>query len=616
MAEPYIGKVLRVDLSTGKMTEEQVDPHILHDFVGGNGVGVRLLYDEVPPSVKPLDPENRLIFATGPLAGTNVPGSGNFSVITKGPLTGLLTSAQANGFFASRMRFAGFDFIIFQGAAKEWQYLYINDGKAELRSAEHLFGLDTWETEKQIKEEVGQKKASVACIGPGGENLVPFAAVVSDHGHVAATNGPGAVMGSKKLKAVVVCSSKNKVEVADTQKIKDLRGDFLKAAETGGLGAMAKNLGSYGAFEMMFQMGGVVIKNYSTSEPPADKERFYAANINARYPRLPRPCWACSWAHCKKTTITDGELAGYEGEEPEYEGICAWTTNIGSNDFGWAVKLNDVNDGMGLCLKECSFVIAMAIELFEKGVLTTEDTGGLELKWGDPAVVQTLIEDIGNRRGFGAVLALGVKKAAEKIGGEALQVANYMGHGLAPQVIDGRGYWPNWFNMEFSDTGSFYGAPGTDPDTGVTEKIGIFDTDKFGYSFARNSWRQMTYDTLGVCYFLLTGPMQPMVDCLNAATGWNLSKEEFLQVGHRITVMNRAFNLRAGMTADNDLNHSPRYGMAEVGGPMNGKTPVAAKERVAKDYYREHGWDETTSKPLPETLQTLGLEDVIKDFWN
>ena len=616
MDSPYVGRVLRVNLSTGKIIEERVDAQTLRDFVGGHGAAIRMLYREVPPSVQPLDADNRLIFATGPLAGTRVPGSGTFSVVTKGPLTGFLTSAQANGFFGARMRFAGYEFIVFQGAAKEWQYLYIQDGKAELRSAEHLVGLDTWVTEKRLKEEVGQQKASVACIGPAGENLVPFAVVCADEGHVASTNGPGAVMGSKKLKAVVVYGSKSSVEVADPEKLKDLaRGEFLKAAEAGTMGPLIKNMGTFGYFESMFQLGGVTVKNYTTNVWPT-KERFYGQNIRARYQRLPRPCWSCSWAHCAVTTINDGELPGYQGEELEYEQLTGWSLNIGSDDFGWATKLGNLNDGMGLCAKECTYAVAMAIELFEKGVLTVKDTGGLELKWGNPAPVATLIEDIAHRRNFGAVLALGVKKAAEKIGGEALNVANYMGHGLAPQVVDGRGYWALWFDMEFSDTGSFYGAAGTDPEVGVTEQIGLFDTDKFGYSFARASWREMTKDMLGGCYFFMSGALQPIVDTLNAATGWNFDKDEFIKVGRRITTLNRAFNLRHGMAAAHDLGHSPRYGMPQADGPMKGMSPVAAKEKVAKDYYREHGWDETTSKPLPETLKMLGLEDIIPYLWD
>jgi len=615
MADTYIGRVLRVDLSAGKFTDERVDPQILRDFVGGSGVGVRMLYSEVPPSVKPLDPENRLIFASGPLAGTRVPGSGTYSVVTKGPITGFLTAAQANGYFGARMRFAGYEFIILQGVAPEWQYLYIADGKAELRSAKHLLGLGTLETEKRVKEEVGQKKASVACVGPAGENLVSFAAICSDEGHVASTNGPGAVMGSKKLKAVVVYGSKNIVDVANLQKLNDLaRGDFLKAAEASPTGSMVKNLGTSGGFEGSFQVGLVPIKNYSTNEWP-NKERWYGQNLRARYPRLPRPCWSCSWSHCSIITITDGELANYQGGEPEFEVLGAWTANIGNDDFSWAVRLGNLIDDMGLDMKECTFVVSMAIELFEKGVLTTADTGGLELKWGNPAAVAHLIEDIAHRRSFGAVLASGVKKAAEYIGDEALNVAVYVGHGLAPQGLDGRGNWPTWFMMEFGDSNTMYGVPGTDPDLGVTENIGLHDYEKFGYSHARNVWRMMTYDALGGCFLLMTGPLQPIVDTLNAATGWNLSKEEFIKVGHRIAVINRAFNLHHGMTAADDLNHSPRYGMAQVDGPMKGMTPVAFKEKVAKDYYREHGWDEATSKPLPETLHMLGLDGIIKDLW-
>jgi len=616
MNEAYAGKILRVNLSTGEMSEDFVDPKILREFVGGHGVAIRMLYDAISPSVQPLDPENVLIFASGPLAGTRVPGAGTFSVVTKGPLTGFLTAAQANGFFGARMRFAGYEFIIFEGAAPEWQYLYIHDGVAELRSAEHLLGMDTWKTEQVLKEEVGQKKASVACIGPGGENLVPFAVVCSDEGHVAATNGPGAVMGSKKIKAVVVYGDKGRIEGADPERLKELaRGEFLQAAEAGFMGPLIKNMGTEGYFETMFQMGGVTVKNYSSNDWPT-KERYYGQNIRARYPRRPRPCWSCSWAHCSMMTITDGELENYEGEELEYEQLTGWTLNIGNDDFSWATKLGNLNDGMGLCAKECTYAISMAIELYEKGVLTKEDTGGLELTWGNPKPVETLIQDIAHRRNFGAILSLGVKKAAEKIGGEALNVAVYMGHGLAPQVVDGRAYHGLWYNMEFSDTGSFYGGAATDPEVGVNEQIGLFaDDPNFGYAFARASWREMTKDLLGVCYFFETGPLQPIVDTLNAATGWDLDKEEFVKVGRRITTLNRAFNLRHGMTAENDMNHSPRYGMPQADGPMKGVTPVPFKEQVAKGYYKEHGWDTTTSVPLPETLTELGMEALIKDFW-
>ncbi len=615
MVDTYTGRVLRINLSNGKITKEQINHQILRDYLGGCGVGVRILYNEVPPTVQPLDPENLLIFASGPLAGTRVPGSGTYSVITKGPITGFLSSAQANGYFGARMRFAGYEFIIIEGVASSWQYLYIADGEAELRSAESLLECDTWETERRLKKEIGHKKASVACIGPAGENLVSFAAICGDEGHVASTNGPGAVMGSKRLKAIVVYGTKSEVEVADIKKLNDLaRGEFLKAAELSPTGSMVKELGTSGGFEGSFQAGLVPTKNYSTNEWP-NKERWYGQNLRARYPRLPRPCWSCSWSHCSIMTITDGELAKFQGGEPEFEVLGAWTANIGNDDFSWAAHIGNLIDGLGIDMKECTYTISMAIELFEKDILTTDDTGGLELKWGNPSAVARLIEDIAYRRGLGAVLALGVKRAAELLGDEALKVAVFVGHGLAPQGLDGRGNWPTWFMMEFGDANTMYGMPMTDQDLGVYENIGMHDYEKFGYSHARNAWRMMTYDTLGGCFLLMTGPLQPIVDTLNAATGWNLSKEEFIKIGRRISALNRAFNIRNGMTADHDLNHSQRYGMAQVDGPMRGSTPVEYKAKVAKDYYREHGWDEATSKPLPETLHMLGLDDVSKDLW-
>ena len=612
---PYIGRILRVDLSTGKISKELFEPKLLRMFVGGNGVGIKILYDEVPPGVKPYDPENRLILAAGPLNGTRVPGSGCISVVTKGPMTNLLTSAQANGFFGARMRFAGYDAIVIQGTSPEWEYLWIHEGEAELRPADHLLGLDTWETEGRLKEELGQKRASVACIGPSGENLVPFSAICCDHGHVASTNGPGAVMGSKRLKAVVVFGQKSSVEVWDSDRLNTLaRGDFLRSAEESFMGAMIKSVGTHGYFATMYPIGGVTIKNYTTNEW-STIAKYYGENIRARFERKPRPCWACPWAHCAETKVTEGPLTGYEGEEPEFEQLTAWSMNIGNDDIGWAIKLGNLNDGMGMDVKECTYAISLAMECYEKGIIGLKETGGLELKWGNTEAVAQLIEDIAHRRGFGAVLADGVKKAAERIGGEAPNLAVYMGRGLAPHVVDPRGYWPLYFCMSLSDTGSFYGTAGQDPDLGLMDQVGLHDTNKIPLGQAKGSCRWVFMDAVGVCMFFLMGRLGPIAETVAATTGWHFTVQELLEVGERITAISRAFNIRHGLVPEQDYTVSPRYESSPSDGPFKGVEVGPVQAKVAREYYQAKGWDAETSKPLPETLHRLGLDSIVKDLW-
>ncbi len=441
---PYQCRILRVDLSTGKINKELFDSQELRKYIGGNGVGIKILYDEVPPEVGPYDPGNRLIFAAGPCNGTKVPGSGIVTVVTKGTLTNMLCSTQANGFFGARMRFAGFEVIIIQGASSEWKYLWIHDGEAELRSADHLLGLDTWETEDRLKNELGQTRSSVACIGSSGENLVRFSGIFCDHGHVASTNGCGTVMGSKKLKAIAVFGQKSSVEVWDIDRLSAARSDFLKDAEQSWIGSTVKDFGTLGTFPAMDSMGTVPVKNMTTNVSP-ELPAFYGQNIRAKFKRKPRPCWACPWAHCSEITVTEGPLAGYEGEEPEYEDMAAWGVNVGIHDPGMAIKLSNLNDRMGMDVKECGFVVSMAIECYEKGVIGLKETGGLELKWGNAEAIGQLIEEIAYRRGFGDILAEGVMRASERIGGDARNFAVYIGRGFAPHVVDLRGMWSVMF---------------------------------------------------------------------------------------------------------------------------------------------------------------------------
>ena len=610
----YSHRILRIDVNTGEAKREIFDTAETRKFIGGNGIALKILYDEVPPEVKPLDPENKLIFTTGPLTGTRIPGTGTYQVSAKGPLTGLLVSSQANGYFGARMRHAGYETIILEGATADWKYIWIHDDKVEVRSAAHLMGMDVWETQKKLVEEVGKAKASVACIGPAGENLVPFAGILNDFGHIASTNGPGCVMGSKKIKAVVISTDNSSVDIWDEALNTDIRKNFLAGAEKSGLGGHAKVAGTLGYFDGLPPRSGQSIKNYSTNVFHGI-EKFSKAEREEYVDRKKTTCWACPWAHTAEVVVKKGKAKGFKGEEPEYEAASAWSTNIGNDDYGESIRLSYICEAMGLDAKEAGFTISLVMECFENGLITLEDTGGLDLSWGSTDSVAQLLEDVAHRRGFGAKIAGGVKATAEGIGGEALNMGVYVGRGLAPNIVDERMAGPAFYNLALSETGSFYGMAGKDLQIGNTDDVGMLDFDKIGTAMARNSTKWLLMDSYGCCMLFVSGDLLPTLAAINAATGWDMTLEELLKAGERIKTISRAYNLLNGLTAEREMSVSPRYARPPVDGATFGVITQLLHKNVFTDYYLRSGWDEQTSKPLPETLRDLGLDNIIKDLW-
>ncbi|MDP2951884.1 MAG: aldehyde ferredoxin oxidoreductase N-terminal domain-containing protein, partial [Chloroflexota bacterium] len=291
----YMGKLLRVDLNSGRITEEMLDEGVLRDYVGGMGLGAKYLYDEVDPQTPWDDPANRLIFASGPLGGTRLDGSGSYSVTSKGPLTDGAGCSQANGYFGAYLKFCGYDAVIVQGKAKRWLYLSIDDGKAELREAGHLVGKDTWETEALIKAELGkkEKQASVFSIGPAGENLVKFAAIVGDKGHVAGHNGLGAVMGAKKLKAVVAARGHRIPKIAEPEKFRTLAQELFDLRKDDPVIGQRHNLwGTSTLYSITEPLGRLPVRNM-TSAIFGQGEKFNGPYYRAHWKIKPNPCWAC-----------------------------------------------------------------------------------------------------------------------------------------------------------------------------------------------------------------------------------------------------------------------------------------------------------------------------------
>lgn len=610
----YTGLYLRVDLTTGKITKEQLDPQMVRKYIGGNGIGTKIIYDEVPPSVGPFDPENRLVINTGPLNGTRLPGTGTYHITTKGPLTNKLCAAQSNGFFGARLRFAGYDGIIFQGASPEWVYLWINDGEAELRPADHLLGLDTWETQDRLQEELGGRQVGVACIGPAGENLVRYAAIYNDHGHLAATNGPGAVMGSKRLKAIAALGPTG-VKVHDPERIESLRAPWLEYTDQTLLGYV-KHVGTIGGFSGQTLIGVVPVKNYTTTLFP-EHAQIDGSYIREHFDSRKRPCWACPWAHCHEIKITEGKHKGFVGEEPEYESQAAFSAMVGVTDAGEMLYLANMCDRLGFDAKELGFTLGMAMECYNEGLIGPEQTDGLDLKWGNAEAIDELIHNIAHRRGFGNVLAEGTKRASDLIGGDAPNRAVYMKDSISPHTHDDRGHWGLGLVQVFSDYGTGVGYPPDfypNPDIGLAEAIKPQDPVALPKWMARAAGTGQFHDTLGQCFFL-NANADLIADGVNAATGWDLTAQEALETGRRILNLQRAYSIRHGIEPEKWDSISPRYATEVPDGPLQGSSVGPHVPQMRRDYYRHLGWDEATSKPLPETLRRLGLEDVIADLW-
>ncbi len=620
MAVPgYAGKVLRVDLTNERITEEVLDEATLRKWVGGVGIGAKYLYEEVPPKVQWNDPENRLIISTGPLGGTRAGGSGTHCIVSKGPLTNGAVSTQANGFMGAYMKFSGYDAVIFQGASKKWVYLYMHDGKAELRDAQQLVGKDTWETEDAIKKELGYRERgmSVFCIGPAGENLVKFAGIFGDKDHAAGHNGVGAVMGSKKLKAYCAARGSATLPVSSPRKLSTLANkawEALKSDPERNRFLQWGTGGDYESGEHRVVAGTLPIKNYTTNLYP---EARLMTNQYARehWTAKRNPCWACQAHHCSMITFTDGPYKGQTVEEPEYELWAAMGPLIGNTDPAEALILNNLVTRLGLEGNESGFILSMVIDLYEQEALSAEKTDGLKLNWGNTASARTLLERISRREGkFANTLAEGTMRAAQALGPEAQECGIYALKGHSPRGHDHRSNWREMFDTATSDIGTYSAGYMGPPDPDVLSLKNIFSPEEVSTYTAKTKGKRQFDDTLGTCIFCHRGPLANIVEMVNAATGWDFTPKEAQAVGFRASNLMRAFNLRHGVTVDKE-KPSARWSSTPVNGPAKGITIQPHWESMLDNYYEEMGWDRKSGRPLPETLHALGLDDVATALW-
>ncbi len=609
----YTEKLLRVDLSKGKTWVESLDDTMIRRWVGGVGFGAHYLWEEVPASVSWSDPENIMVWASGPLAGSSMYGAGTVNIVAKGPMTNLAGSSQANGFFGAYLKFSGFDAIVIKGQSLQPVYLWIRDGKAEIRDATPFRGMDIFELESAMQNKLGVKprQVSIYGIGPAGENLIRYASIGGDGGHFAAHNGLGAVMGSKKLKAVVTHLGKPHFTIADPENLIQKREELFNFAT--GFGHVYK-WGTGGGVSALHDTGGLPVKNYTTNIYP-EHEKMSGQYMRTHYQFKSKPCYKCKFAHVKEVTVTEGPYKGLVGEEPEYEQLAAWGPQIGNTELGAVVMLAREVDRLGMDCNEASWTIGWIMECYEKGIITRDDLDDLDMRWGNVEAVKAMLGKIAACEGIGKLLADGVMRASQKFGEAATGLAVFTHKGGSPRTHDHRGgKWHELFDTCVTNTSTIESTwVGVHPQLVDQPAVqDLFSHEEVAAVNARYNGIRQFDDCLGTCRFVAPHP-KLQLDCVNAVTGWNHSLEDAFKIGLRIVNQLRVFNIRHGLKKEME-RPSKKYGSKPIDGPARGKSILEKWEKMLEIYYTEMGWDQKTGKPLRQTLENLELENLIGKF--
>ncbi len=598
MTGGYLGKLLLVNLSSGQIKEEEPEEKLWRDFIGGYGVGARILYSRQKGGVDALGPENTLGIMTGPLTGTPTPLGCRFAVVGKSPLTGSWGDANCGGDFGPHLKFAGYDGVFFTGISPEPVYLLIDNGQAELRDARHLRGKSTFETDDILKKEVGGE-ARVIAIGPAGEKRSLISAIITYKGSAAGRSGLGAVMGSKKLKAVAV-KGEGKVPIADNDATERLRKDYLAIINKSPARHGLHNYGTCSHTDNSAHSGDTPVKNWGgvgvveLPDVSGLSKEILNANVASR-----SGCWRCPVACHGRLKEGASEYKYPAGtKRPEYETAAAFGAMCLNTDAEAIAMANHICNYYGIDTISAGAIIAFAMECYEHGIITRKDTDGIDLKWGNHRAMIAILEKVARREGFGEVLADGVKKAAERIGKGAEEFAVHIG-GQELGLHDPKADFPGFRGQPTAAKYKMDAAPG--------RHTGGFGPTHFGW---------LVINAAGLCLHVNTmvNGAQYATDFLAAVTGWQRTLQEILECGERIEVMRHVFNLREG---DNPINRKVHGRI--IGQPPQKEGPLAGvtADLDAQVYWNlgAMDWDRVTARPSREKLAELGLDDVAQELW-
>jgi len=659
----YAGRILNVDLSSGEIRADDLDEQVARKFLGGRGLAVKMLYDEIGPGVDPMSPENIVIVTAGPLTGTASPTNSRAEVITKSPLTGILGIGNFGGPWGPRLKLSGYDAVVVRSVSDSPVYLWIDNGKAELRSAHHLWGkgMDTWEVTDTLRHELGDD-VSVLTIGPAGERLVKFACPIVDCVHAPGRTAAGCVMGVKKLKAIAVRGSRA-VPIAHPQKFKEAVQDVLDRIAAYPERGFRPAIGSNEMLRDAAETGRLPVRNWQTGSVPPDNDFWGLPGTAAAHTRVgPEYGWHCPLAPVFGCDlVADIKTGKYEGlqiggvaySEPGWDGA---KLEIRSFPAMW--KLRELSNRYGL--DEVLGYISFAMELYDRGILTKDDLGGLDLKWGDEDAVMELMRKVAYREGIGDVLAEGSTKAAKKIGKGAEKYAIAL-KGMDILYMDPRTWWPKeaacvlgaltclrggddltnthiipegiqswarkagWNKKKYLDwfvnridmfeevKGEVYGSP--------PRLESLEGTTTRGKAALCKWFGEITslIDSLGICLFLthkfaLIGPTQ-FARLYSSCTGWDVTSRDIMKAGERIYNLMKAYIVREGWARQDDDWPERFYEEPIQEGPTKGaKLPREEMHQLLGEYYEKMGWDKETGLPTRNKLLELGLEDVADEL--
>ncbi len=597
----WIGTILRVNLTNGTFKKEALDPELARKYIGARGLGSRILSDEIDPKIDPLSPDNKLIFASGPLSGTNAPSAGHFNVVTKGPQGGTIAASSSGGVFGPMMKYAGYDMIIIEGKAKKPVYLWINDASVEIRDAGEIWGKAVPETTETIRAATDEE-ASVACIGPAGERMVLFANVMNECNRAAGRTGVGAVMGSKNLKAVAIRGT-GAVRVADAKAFSAAMlkaRDMIKNHPVGGGGL--KTYGTDVLINIMNESGGLPTRNFREGVF-ATADKVGGESLTKYILTRPRGCFSCIISCGRATRITNPKYAGI-GEGPEYETAWSLGPDCGIDDLDAVTKAHYLCNEYGMDAIAMGAAIACAMDLFEDGIITTKDTDGVALNFGNAEAMVEMTHKTGAGEGFGKKLALGSYRLAESYGHPeySMSVKKQDMPAYDPRVVQGMG-----LNYATSNRGGCHvrGYMTAVEILGNPVKIDNLTTE--GKAQWTITFQNLTaaLDSSGACLFSTFGiGADELAALLSAATGVPYSTEEFMKTGDRIWNMERLFNMKSGLSAKDDTLPPRMLKDPMPAGPCKGE--VNKLDKMLPEYYALRGWGKD-GVPTKEKKAELGL---------
>ena len=616
----YTGKILEVDLSNGKIGTLSIKEEYRKKFIGGSGLAAKIFFDSFDTKVAPLSPENPLIIMTGPVVGTQFPGTSRFAVCGKSPLTGIWGEGTCGGNFGPELKFAGMDGIIFRGASPKPIYLFIEGDEIELRDAGDLWGMDNYKVTDVLKQRHGKEKnPKVLSIGPAGENLVKFAAICNDKGDFIGRTGMGAVMGSKRLKALVVKGTK-RVEVSYPEEYATLRKLLVTKSRDAMVAQSFRSMGTDAGMDLGMMTGDVPIKNWMIGENLELSANLGGPSLTEKYLTRNHACSFCPIACKRIVEVDNGPFKTEEGPGPEYETCCTFGTLIMNDDLAGVIKANEWCNKYGMDTISCGATIAFAMEAFEKGLIPRKDTDGIDLTWGNMAGVIELLHKIAKKEGIGAVLSEGSREVAKKLGKRAEEFAIEV-KGLEAPMHDPRGF----HGMGLAYMTSIRGAChlmhlALSVEQGITTYAEAgFQENYIGQTSEGKAEMIKLCEDLGlpcnslvICEFVAwTLSANELAEMVRVTTGFDFTLKDLLACGERIWLLKRGLGNMMGVSAKDD--RLPKRILSPLKeGAAAGSVPDV--EKLLGEYYGVRGLDKN-GKPKREVLVKAGLEDLAKKLY-